>query len=148
MLADASRYYWRYDEIEKAIAILEHGYERNPDDGRVVKVLAQAYQKIDDPRALATARRAYQLLGDDVEVQHLYGWLLSNDGEPRRGLALLDKVAESAAATPALHYHRAATLATLGENYQARAALRLALGDDQAFTERAAAEQDDTGVGR
>ncbi|MGE5651918.1 MAG: XrtA/PEP-CTERM system TPR-repeat protein PrsT [Bacillota bacterium] len=80
------------------IAIAHYETLLQSDANNVVALnnLAFAYQEIKDARALDTAEKAYKLAGEDPSVLDTLGWILAQQGQRERGLALLRKSAAMA----------------------------------------------------
>jgi Tfp pilus assembly protein PilF len=71
---------------EKAIAL----NDRNPAS---LNNLALLYQKARDARSIATAERAHLLAPENPIVLDTYGWLLVNNKQVEKGIALLERAA-------------------------------------------------------
>jgi putative PEP-CTERM system TPR-repeat lipoprotein len=127
--------YARLKAPKKAIATLEQVLKEHPDSAPVLNNLAWLYHQSGDGRALAVARRAYDLAPQQPAVLDTLGWILVSGGEPARGLAHLREASVRAARNPQLHYHIGAALAALGRPDEARAALKKALDISADFAE-------------
>lgn len=103
--------------------------------------LAEAYARLDDPRALETARAAYEEAKEWPPVQDTYGWQLVKAGRAAEALPLLQAAAEAVPTAAAIRYHYAAALARTGRGEEARALLADILLDEQGFDGRADAER-------
>lgn len=123
-------------EYKAAIAQFENAQRHVPEHPLVLNNLAWAYQQMKDPRALATAEKAYKLASDSPAVMDTLGWLLIEQGDIERGLPLLKKAAAAAPNAVEINYHLAAALAKSGDKAGARASLDKLLAEHQAFPQR------------
>ena len=87
-LADVALQAGRYG---KAIEQYEWLRQKQPDNIGVLNNLANAYLLAKDGRALSTAERAYQLDPRSPEVADTLGWILVAQGDPVRGVDLLQR---------------------------------------------------------
>ena len=67
-----------------------------PDNAGVLNNLAWLYHEAGDPRAVATAAKAYALTPDNPAIADTYGWILVQSGERERGIRLLEQAAAAA----------------------------------------------------
>jgi putative PEP-CTERM system TPR-repeat lipoprotein len=132
--------YIRAGQNKQAIAQYELISASDPKDVRALNNLAWLYQQEKDPRALATAERAYQLKPDNPEIMDTLGWILVDEGKTARGLELLQKAAEKAPASTAIRYHWAAALAKSGDSTRARRELADLLTNNKTFPQRQEAQ--------
>jgi predicted Zn-dependent protease len=86
--------------------------------------LAWLYQQAHDPRAEATAKRAFDQAPEVPAIADTYGWILVEAGRASVALPILERAASAANATPEVHYHYAVALAKAGQPDEARASLR------------------------
>lgn len=119
-----------------AQALLEQGqttaaiveYERVVAGGKpgamALNNLAWLYQQAGDPRAEATAKRAFDLAPEVAAVADTYGWILVEADKVPAALPLLEKAAAARGASADVRYHYAVALARSGRKDQARALLR------------------------
>ena len=98
--------------------------------------LAWAYQQAKDPRALETAERAYKLKPDNAAVADTLGWMLVEQGNPTRGLELLQKAAAAAPKSPEIRYHLAQAWVKTGDKAKARNELERLLSGDEKFPQQ------------
>lgn len=91
-----------------------------PNNATLLNNLANLYQEEKDPRALATAEKAYKLQTDNPGIADTLGWILVKQGDPKRGLPLLEKAAARAPKQPEIRYHLAYALAKGGDVTRAR----------------------------
>jgi len=111
-------------------AIVE--YERVASMGRpgamALNNLAWLYQQALDPRAEATAKRAYELAPEVAAIADTYGWILVEAGKVPDALPLLEKAAAARGASAEVRYHHAVALARSDRKDEARPLLRALLG--------------------
>jgi tetratricopeptide (TPR) repeat protein len=67
-----------------------------PGNAGVLNNLAWLYHEAGDPRAAATAAKAYALAPDNPAIADTYGWILVHSGERARGIRLLEQAAAAA----------------------------------------------------
>jgi len=121
----------------RAAAEFEALIEREPRDVGSLNNLAWVYYLLNDKRALATAKRAYDLAPKVASVADTYGWLLVESGELRDGLELLRQTDTAAGgAQPEIRYHYAAALFRSGQKDQARVLLDDLLVNSPEFDSR------------
>ncbi len=132
--------YVRAHDYKKAIEQYQLIIANEPDNARAHNDLAWLYQREKDPRALATAERAYKLNPDVADTMDTLGWILVEQGNVERGLDLLKKAAEKAPTSTTIQYHRAVALAKSGDKARARKGLEDLLATKRDFPERAESE--------
>ncbi|MCG6940215.1 MAG: PEP-CTERM system TPR-repeat protein PrsT [Thiohalocapsa sp.] len=115
--------YYALGDHERAVTLLEQGLTRAPDNPMLLNNLAVIYNELDDPRALAYARRAHDLLPSAAETGDTLGWVLVSRGELNEGLAYLRDAQTRAADDPSIGYHIAVALKGLGRTDEAMAQL-------------------------
>lgn len=98
--------------------------------------LATLYQKENDPRALSTAEHAYRLRPGEAPVLDTLGWIVLQQGDAKRAVALLQEAVAKAPQSTALRYHLAAGYVKAGDKAKARETLAGLLASDEAFAER------------
>ena len=123
-------------EYKPAAALLEDIVKRTPNNGPALNNLAWAYQQLKDPRALATAEQALKVAGDNPSVMDTLGWMLVEQGNTQRGLALLQKAAAGAPALPEVRYHLAVALNKSGDKTGARKELESLLAQNKPFAQQ------------
>lgn len=124
------------DAVQQFEAIVAN----TPDDAEALNNLAMLYQATKDPRALATAEKAYGVAPGSSIMGDTLGWILVNQGDVTRGLPLLQKAATSEPKNPEIQYHLAFGLAGAGKRNEARRTLEALLAGNAAFPQRADAE--------
>ena len=87
--------------------------------------LAWLYQQGRDPRAEATAKRAYEQAPEVPAIADTYGWILVEAGQASVALPILERAAKATGATPGVRYHHAVALAKSGQTDEARGSLRV-----------------------
>jgi predicted Zn-dependent protease len=102
----------------------------------VLNNLAWSYYQIRDPRALPTAEQAHKLKPDNAAVADTLGTILTEQGDTKRGLELLQKATAAAPKVPQIRYHLARGLAKAGEKSRARDELERLLAAHTEFAER------------
>ena len=123
-------------QLDRAQRHHEQLLEQLPDDVDLMNNAAWIYQRRGDPRALDTARRAFQLAPDRVDVLDTYGSVLLEAGRPDEALKVLRKAQVRAADNPWVRYHTALALAELGRDGEARELLAALLSSDTSFEKR------------
>jgi putative PEP-CTERM system TPR-repeat lipoprotein len=123
-LADASM---RGSRLFLAIGQYEWLAQRQPGNQQVLNNLAWAYQQTSDPRALATAERAFQLNESTAPVADTYGWILYRNARLPESVAVLKRATTLAPDALEIRYHYAQALASSGERKEARIELERVL---------------------
>ena len=111
----------------------------SPWNGRAWNNLASAYARLNDPRALATAEKAYALRPTNPAVADTLGWLLVERGDVSRGLPFLANAAAGLPRESTVRYHYAVALAKAGRKEQAREEIKRLLDSGGALPEGAMA---------
>ncbi len=114
-----------------AIARFEKLVAANGKNAIALNNLAWAYQQQKDPRALATAEKAFQLAGGSPNVLDTYGWMLVEQGQAARGVELLKKAASIAPPSPELRMHLAVGMIKAGDSPGARRELEQLVAQDK-----------------
>lgn len=105
----------------------------------VLNNLAWLYQEAGDPRALETARKAYDLDPNRPEVADTYGWTLVESGRLDEGLSILQQAYVSYPTQTEIGYHVGVALSRAGRTDEAVKLLRRLLRDNPSFEQAAAA---------
>ncbi len=99
-------------------------YERvvaaNPANVQVLNNLAVLYEEAGDPRAVATAKRVYELAPQRAEMVDTYGWALVRAGRLQEGLPLLQQAHVMAPQHPEIALHVGSALVKAGRVAEAR----------------------------
>lgn len=123
-----------------AIEQFQRVVKEHPRNAKALNNLAWLYYEEKDPRALATAKQAYELKRDDAQILDTLGWILVEAGQVREGLPHVEKAFAIAPGSPGIHYHRAAALAKSGDKLRARRELETLLAKHEKFAQRPQAE--------
>jgi putative PEP-CTERM system TPR-repeat lipoprotein len=107
---------------------------------RALNDLAWLYQQEKDPRALATAERAYQYDPGRPEIMDTLGWILVQQGQNARGMELLKKAADGLPGSGDVRFHLAAAMAKAGDKAGARKELEDLLAKNSTFPQREEAQ--------
>jgi len=105
---------------DKAIEQYESLSKQAPDNALVLNNLSSLYGEKKDPRAVATAKKAYSLRPEEPALADTLGWLLIQDGEIAPGLELLEKAAAGNPKDPGIRFHLAYALVEAGQKERAR----------------------------
>jgi len=119
-----------------AIDAYEQAVRVAPRNAVALNNLANLYHQRNDPRTLATAKRAFELLPNSPEVLDTYGWILAQGDSAEKGLKLLRKAAAKMGGDPAVRYHLAAALAKVGNTKEAKRELQALLDPKTDFPEK------------
>lgn len=103
-----------------AMAAYEQVLAASPTNVQVLNNLAVLYEEAGDPRAIATAKRAYELAPQRPEMVDTYGWALVRAGRVQEGLPLLQQAYVMAPQHPEISFHVGAALAKAGRGVEAR----------------------------
>ena len=120
-------------QYKAAIGKLEAVQKVAPDNAGVLNNLAWAYQQEKDPRALKTAEAAHKLAQGNVAIMDTYGWLLVEQGDAAKGVALLRQAALASPGALDISYHLAAGLAKTGDKPGARKELEKLISSGKRF---------------
>jgi putative PEP-CTERM system TPR-repeat lipoprotein len=128
------------DRNRLAIDQFERVLQKAPNNIFTLNNLAVLYKRENDPRAAATAERAYKLAPGSPMVADTLGWILVEHGATSRGLDLLQKAAAASPDNSEIQYHLAVALAKAGDKAKSRQQLEALLAGDKTFPQREAAE--------
>ena len=109
--------------ISRAVSLYERSLQAAPGNPVTLNNLAVLYQRNGDPRALETARKAYDLAPDSAAIQDTYGWILYGQGRFDDAVKVLAEAAEGLPSNSEVLYHYAAALASKGDLGAARAVM-------------------------
>ena len=127
--------YQQQGNRSQAIAVYERLLARQPDFIAAQNTLA--YLLAQDPasleRAYTLARGAHEAAPEDVYVADTFGWILYQRGAYRWALTVLQKGAQALADVPEARYHLGMAYYAVGQEDQAAAALRGAVGDEAKY---------------
>lgn len=128
-------------DVRAAIELYEFAAARAPRDAVVLNNLAWAYDKVGDPRALDTAKRAYFLAPDAATITDTYAYLLYRRGDRKRGAELLRQAYRANPKSPNIAFHMALALAEANDAAQAMTILKPIIDGKQKFDEVDGARQ-------
>ncbi|GAO34896.1 hypothetical protein SCT_0276 [Sulfuricella sp. T08] len=107
--------------------------QQNPGNLVVLNNLAWALSELKDSRALSFADQALKLQPNNPTILDTYGWLLTQSGQPAKGLDPLRRAVSQAPDVAEIRWHLAATLAKSGDTAHARQELERLLASGVAF---------------
>jgi putative PEP-CTERM system TPR-repeat lipoprotein len=105
-----------------------------PNDALTLNNLAWASVKLNDPKALEYAEKAYSLAPDSPPVMDTLGWMLVEKGEISRGVGLLRKAVESAPTADDIRLNLAKALIRAGDKGAGRRELEVLAKKGKAFS--------------
>lgn len=138
LLADA---YNKAGQHAQAVQQYQSILAAKPEHVASLNNLAWVLHQMKDPRALDTARKAYELAPNVPAIADTFGWILVETGRVDEGVIILKAAASHANSAPEISYHYAAALARSGAAAEARSELEKLLRDTSPFPSRAAAQQ-------
>jgi Flp pilus assembly protein TadD len=115
-------------DYKSAEAHLRAALELQPDNPTVLNNLAWAQLEQRDPKALATAERAYLLAPMSAEVINTYGTALVQNGKTGEGIAFLRRSVDLAPADPVKRLGLGKALIKTGDKSGARKELEIVAG--------------------
>jgi putative PEP-CTERM system TPR-repeat lipoprotein len=122
-------------QYKLAAAQLESALKLQPANVAALNNLALAYQMAKDPRAQHVAEQAYALAKEIPTVMDTLGWILVDQGDAARGLAILQQASARATQAPDIRYHMAMGLFKTGNKDAARKELELLAAGDMRFAQ-------------
>ena len=114
--------------------------QQSPGNLVVLNNLAWALSELKDSRALLYAEQALKLQPNNPAILDTYGWLLTQSGQPAKGLDHLRRAVSQAPDVAEIRWHLAATLAKSGDNARARQELERLLASGVAFPQEKEAQ--------
>ena len=117
----------RSGDLARSLAMHEALARDVPDNPLILNNLGWLYYRLDDPRALETARRAWRLDPRSAAAIDTYGLVLIRDGQAQEALRLLREAQARNGKDGRIQYHVALALEALGRPDDARAELTRAL---------------------
>jgi putative PEP-CTERM system TPR-repeat lipoprotein len=117
------------DAIKAYETLVDGGVE----DVVVLNNLAWIYHQAGDPRALETAKKAFDLDSDRPEVADTYGWILVQSGKVQEGLPVLQQAYVSYPTQTEIGYHVAVGLSKADRAEEAVKVLRRLLRENPNF---------------
>ncbi len=125
--------YLRQGKHQQAIFEYEAVLKHRPESSSITSNLAFLYLITGNDKALATARKAYQLAPQDAAVNDTLGWILVKQGEPEQGLPYLRDAHSRSSNDPEIRYHIAVALFELGRHNEAFIELEQSLSTPHSF---------------
>jgi putative PEP-CTERM system TPR-repeat lipoprotein len=122
-------------QYKQAAAWLESAVKLQPANVAALNNLALAYQMSKDPRAQGVAEQAYALAKETPAVMDTLGWILVDQGDAARGLAILRQASAKAAQARDIRYHMAMGLFKTGDKDGARKELEVLAAGDMRFAQ-------------
>lgn len=116
VLADS---HMRQGQVKAAIVEYETLLKSLPDNIVALNNLAWLYLQQKDARAVAAAERAYKLKPNVPQIMDTLGWVHVQQGELKRGTALIQQAFSGQPDQPTVHYHLAAAMAKQGDRTRA-----------------------------
>lgn len=139
VLAEA---YLQMEDLSKSISTYEQVVSEDPVNVVALNNLAWNYYLVDDPRALETAKKAYDAMPDNGVIADTLGWIMLEQGAVEDGERLLRQAIEMDQGHQAeIRYHHAVALSKLGKMDEAQRALSELLAGDEEFASRMDAER-------
>ena len=126
----------RYDDAKAHLAVV---LAKRADDPLALNNLAWVYAQTADPRARATAQRAYITL-PGADAADTLGWIMAREGAAAAAVPLLRKAYALRPDDPAIRYHLAAALAEDNAAAEARTLLEQSVKAEMTFREKPEAE--------
>ncbi|MFT7289199.1 MAG: putative PEP-CTERM system TPR-repeat lipoprotein [Halieaceae bacterium] len=133
-----SDWYTQRGDLLAALDTLSALVALEPKNTIALNNLAYLQISLEDPDALATARRAYAAAPDQPHVNDTLGWALVKSGEPAQAIPFLREAVVRLGDSAAPLYHLAVALHLVDRNKEARDQLLIAL-EHKSFEEEAAA---------
>jgi Flp pilus assembly protein TadD len=115
--------------------------KNNPQDLTSLNNLAWIYGELKHPNALAVAEKAFAASPANPAVMDTLGWLLTNQGDVKRGLALLREASSKLQDSQELHWHLANAYARNGDKASARLELERLISSGRNFPQLAEAKK-------
>ena len=117
------------EELEKVV-------KARPTDVVALNNLALLYQQSNDPRARATAEKAYAAAPKVAAVADTYGWILVRSRDVEKGLQVLEQAAARAPEDGQIQFHLASALSEGGQRERAVTILRRIVDSQKPFESR------------
>jgi putative PEP-CTERM system TPR-repeat lipoprotein len=128
----------KWDDAARCLELI---LKQKPHDPVALNNLAWVYQQQGrDAPAQALARQAY-VLAPGPQTADTLGWILTTNGNPKSGAALLRQASGDGAGDPRILYHYAVALNGSGEKDAAKKALGTVVANQADFKEKAMAQK-------
>ena len=115
--------------------------EKEPDHVTMLNNLAWALNELGDPKAIEYAERAFALAPYTSTVVDTYGWLLTQRGDSKKGVELLQRASNLAPQDAELRLHLAKALIKSGDKAAAKSELEKLAAHGDASASRTEAQQ-------
>lgn len=125
----------RAGRLAEARDRLEHLLGQRPLDPLALNNLAWVYQALKDPRARATAQRAF-LQAPGADTADTLGWIMVQDGAAKAAVPILQDALDRKPADPAIRYHLAVALRDDGRGGDAASLLKPIVDSPDTFGEK------------
>lgn len=122
-------------QYKLAAGQLEATLKQHPKNVIALNNLALAYQQSQDARAQQVAEEAYKLAQDHPVIMDTLGWILVEQGDSARGLAILQQASAKAPQARDIRYHVAVGLFRAGDKAAARKELELLVSGNMKFAQ-------------
>jgi putative PEP-CTERM system TPR-repeat lipoprotein len=110
-------------QFQPAAAQLETVVKLTPNNALALNNLAWTYQQLNNPKALETAEKAYGLAGKNPAVLDTLGSILTDKGDSKRAVDLLQKAVTALPDNPDMQLHLAQAQVKNGDKASARKTL-------------------------
>jgi putative PEP-CTERM system TPR-repeat lipoprotein len=137
----------RNGELDAASKTYRKILALEPEDPLTLNNLAGVLLKLNDPKALEAAEKAYKLQPRIPEVGDTLGWVLVQKGDASRGLLLLREARLRSPENTEIRFHLAYALAKTGRKAEAKEELQAALNAKPKIDMRAEVVQLKTELG-
>ncbi len=130
LLGNLLRLAGRMPEALEADALVHSAFAKEEAVGHVTDLDLAAFEtdRTDDrERAIALARKAYEIRPNNVLANDTLGWALTRAGRAEEAIRFVDAALRLGSAEPSFHVHAAAAYLAVGEPATAQRHLRLAL---------------------
>ncbi|MEP0354483.1 XrtA/PEP-CTERM system TPR-repeat protein PrsT [Paraglaciecola sp.] len=136
-----AQYHYYQKEYELAAQqyerLLQHSDLKDPQG--ILNRLAKIYMNSDIKKSMQYAAQAYEINNKEPNTLTTYGWLLTQNKQPKQGLELLRRAYSRDQKNLALRYYIAVSLNMLGLVNEAKSELESLFDKKQNFTEKEAA---------
>lgn len=126
------------NELDSAEQQYRYILDEHPENIIALNNLAFIYLDEDRDKALAYAKKAYDIMPDNPAVSDTLGWILLQSGRSKDALTYLEKAAH-ASTNPTIDYHFARALLKNGQNNRARDELQKIMASGVEFAEKSQA---------
>ncbi|MEP1445589.1 MAG: XrtA/PEP-CTERM system TPR-repeat protein PrsT [Paraglaciecola sp.] len=133
-----AQFYFYSNEYSKAAFHYEKllNHKAIPNRPALLNRLALVFMPTDILKSSEYARKAYRLDNTNPEILTTYGWLLTQQSQPSKGLELLRKASARGQQVPEIRYYIAVSLEKLGLFSEARSELESLFEKNVDFSEQ------------